>query len=177
MMYITATVHPNTTDLPSQRLVEDPPEHPNASLTGLFDVLSHMYPQVYYKPVFACAASSKEFTVINFISVLAAIARFQKDFWFRSAEMISVALMSDGAGQVKGKGKEKAVDELDLGWGVERFGQNVLLVELAGKLQTIRRLKEDSKVSPPSFRLPSFLFFAPVFRSGVHTSREVCADS
>jgi hypothetical protein len=101
-----------------------------------------MYPQIFYKPLFACAASTKEFAVVNFLAIIASISKFQTDFWFRSAEMISVALMSDGGSSGKGKGVDRGQPQ----WGTARLGQSVLLVELISRIQNVRRLREENKV-------------------------------
>lgn len=89
-----------------------------------------MYPQIFYKPLFACAASSKELTIQNHLAILTAISKFLPDFWIRDAEMVSVALMSEGSSKLSGM---KPV------WAEARLGQLALLVELIEYIQAIRQ--------------------------------------
>ncbi len=127
-----------------QRLVDNPPPLPCLALTTLFNGLSQAYPQIFYKPLFLCAVSVKEVAVVNHLCTITIISRVLPDFWVRDAEMISVAVMSDigGSGDANGKGKAK-----EGAWGNARLGQSVLLVELIGKVQGIRRDKENTSVS------------------------------
>ncbi|KAK7044859.1 RRM domain-containing protein [Favolaschia claudopus] len=127
----------------ADRLVDDPPPLPCLPLTDFFDKVSQLYPQVFYKPLFACAASNKEVTVINHLCGITAVARFLPDFWTRDAEMMSIALMSGG-----GASKTPTAETGPV-WGTARLGQSVLLVEMIGKIQSIRRMK-DKSASPDS---------------------------
>ncbi|KAJ7185784.1 hypothetical protein C8R46DRAFT_937409 [Mycena filopes] len=128
----------------SDRLVDDPPQHPCLPLTAFLDKVSQIYPQVFYKPLFSCAASNKDVTVLNYLCAITAVARFLPDFWTRDAEMMSVALMSAGAGGSKSSGAAGPT------WGTARLGQSVLLLEVIGRIQAIRRMKDTSS-NPDGF--------------------------
>ncbi|KAJ7468081.1 hypothetical protein FB451DRAFT_1401336 [Mycena latifolia] len=123
----------------ADRLVDDPPAHPCLPLTDFLDKVSQLYPPLFYKSLFSCAASNKEVTVLNHLCALTAIARFLPDFWTRDAEMMSVALMS---GATKARSPTEADPEP--GWGTARVGQSVLLVEMIGRIQAVRRAKDGS---------------------------------
>ncbi|KAJ7118682.1 hypothetical protein C8R43DRAFT_1035902 [Mycena crocata] len=125
----------------ADRLVDDPPAHPCLPLTDFLDKVSQLYPPIFYKPLFSCAASTKDFTVINHLCALTAISRFLPDFWTRDAEMMSIALMS-GAG-----GKQTAPVDTPV-WGVARLGQSVLLLEMIGRVQAVRRTKDTPTSNP-----------------------------
>ncbi|KAJ7196554.1 hypothetical protein GGX14DRAFT_473423 [Mycena pura] len=127
--------------LPSlaDRLVDDPPPHPCLPLTDFLEQVSQLYPPVFYKPLFSCAASNKEVAVLNHLSAITAVARFLPDYWTRNAEMTSVALMSGGST----KATVQSPDALPT-WGTARLGQSVLLLELIGRIQAVRRGKEGS---------------------------------
>lgn len=127
-----------------QRLVEEPPAYPYSPLTNLLDTIARLYPQVFYKLLFSCATSSKEFTVVNHLCAMVVVSKFLPDFWIRDAEMMAVALMSDIGGK-------KSEDPGSISWTQARLGQCVLLVELIGRLQAARHQKEVSSVS--SFHL------------------------
>ncbi|KAJ7209904.1 hypothetical protein B0H12DRAFT_1242805, partial [Mycena haematopus] len=127
----------------SDRLVDDPPPHPCLPLTDFLDKVSQLYPQVFYKPLFLCAASNKEVTVLNHLCGITAVARFLPDFWTRDAEMMSVVLMG-GAG-----GSKPAAPVAVPVWAPARLGQSVLLLEMVGRMQAIRRMKDRSS-SPDS---------------------------
>ncbi|KAJ6478741.1 hypothetical protein C8R47DRAFT_983941 [Mycena vitilis] len=129
--------------LPSlaDRLVDDPPPHPCLPLTDFLDKVSQLYPQVFYKPLFSCAASNKEVTVLNHLCAITAVARFLPDFWTRDAEMMSVALMS-GAGA----NKSSAPDAAPV-WGTARLGQSLLLLEMIGRVQAVRRMVSSTQDS------------------------------
>jgi hypothetical protein len=102
-----------------------------------------MYPRIFYKPLFTCAASSKEHIVLNVLSVVVALSKYLPDFWTRDAEMVSVALMSDIGGSEKGVSAEVGGPT----WGSARLGQSVLLVELIIQIQVMRDGKQSSPVS------------------------------
>ncbi|KAG6812874.1 hypothetical protein H0H92_015802 [Tricholoma furcatifolium] len=118
------------------RLVESPPSFPYIPLTNLLDTIARLYPQVFYKPLFSCAASSKEFTVVNHLCIIVIVSKFLPDFWIRDAEMVSVALMSDGG--------RKAPETDRKSWIKPRLGQAVVLLELIACIQAARHEKEVS---------------------------------
>lgn len=122
-----------------QRLIAEPPALPCLPLTDLLDTISQMYPQIFYKPLFACAASNKELAVQNYMAVLTVIARYLPDFWTRDAEMISVALMSEG-------GNKSTNVEAGVTWGRAKLGQSALLTELIAHVQGIRLSERSSNV-------------------------------
>ena len=119
-----------------QRLVEEPPPHPCFPLTDLLNTIARLYPQIFYKHLFSCAASSKEFTVVNHLCAMVIVSKFLPDFWTRDAEMMAVALMSDVGGK-------KSEDPGSSSWTKARLGQCVLLVELIERLQAARHQKES----------------------------------
>ncbi|KAG5646355.1 hypothetical protein DXG03_003678 [Asterophora parasitica] len=122
------------------KLVERSPPYPCFPLTNLLDTIARLYPQIFYKPLFLCAASSKEFTIVNHLCVIAIVSKFLPDFWTRDAEMMSVALMSDG-------GKKEPVSATGRSWTKARLGQNVVTLELIGCIQDARHEKEASSGS------------------------------
>ncbi|PCH35413.1 hypothetical protein WOLCODRAFT_133859 [Wolfiporia cocos MD-104 SS10] len=120
------------------RLMSDPPEYPCHPLSEYLDLVSRMHPQLFFKPLFTCAASGKELTIANQICILNCIAKYLPDFWCRDAGMMSVALISDlgGAKQQPAPQGEGPV------WGRARLGQSVLLVELTQFLRSVREAKD-----------------------------------
>ncbi|KAJ7591203.1 hypothetical protein C8J56DRAFT_858679 [Mycena floridula] len=119
----------------NDQLVDDPPPYPSSALTAFLSSTSEMYPQVFYKPLFSCAASSKEFTVVNILCTITVISKFLPDFWIRNAEMMSVAIMSYAPPRQDLKGPV---------WGTARLGQSVIILELVAHIQSVRKAKEAS---------------------------------
>ncbi|KAH8118013.1 hypothetical protein DFH11DRAFT_1541265 [Phellopilus nigrolimitatus] len=120
-----------------ERMISDPPPYSSEPLSRLLTSLAAVYPQIFYKPLFVCAASTKEETVAHQLAILVALAHYMPNFWTTDAEMVSVALMSDpavGGGFAKGKAKEGQSPA----WGKSRLGQTVVFLELIGKLRSIR---------------------------------------
>ncbi|KAJ7050907.1 hypothetical protein C8F01DRAFT_1000073 [Mycena amicta] len=66
---------------------------------------------------------------------ICAVARFVPDYWTKDAEMMGVALVGGGAA----KGQVANRNGQPLTWGVARLGQSVLLVEMIGRIQVVRR--------------------------------------
>jgi hypothetical protein len=124
-----------------QRLIDEPPAFPCPSLTNVLDTIARLYPQVFYKVIFSCAASSKEFTIVNHLCAMVVVSKFLPDFWSRDAEMMAVALMSDIGG------KKMLEDSAPLSWTKARLGQCILLIELIGRIQAARHEREASPVS------------------------------
>lgn len=103
--------------------------------------MSRGYPQIFFKPLFACAAANKDVTVVRQLSILNALTKFLPDFWTRDSDMMSVALMSDVAGS------QPVPDRTSLSIQTPRIGQLILAVELAEQLRIVRHTKDLSTVS------------------------------
>lgn len=144
-----------------QRLVNNPPSIPSpdkleslaaanmmtVELASLMDAISRMHPQIFYKPLFTLAASSKDFAVANHLCSIVAIARWLPDFWVRDAEMIAVAVMSEVSGGAKGR--LQPASSLGLTkreYGLASLGQSVILVEVIGQFQKARKSREAPSV-------------------------------
>lgn len=98
-------------------------------------MVSRAYPKLFFKPIFTCAASAKDLTIGTQLCVLTCLAKYLPDFWFRDADMVSVALMSDPAGAKSPPAQNGA-------WGRARTGQSVLLVELVTAIRAARLAKD-----------------------------------
>lgn len=122
----------------------DPPPESCSPLTELLSVTSHTYPQVFFKPIFACAAASKELPAVNHLWSLVMLARHMPDFWTRDAEMMSVALAGDGRRAKDGDPQSATPPSR----GTAKLGQGILLMELIAKAQAVRKAAELSNVSP-----------------------------
>lgn len=122
-----------------QHLADNTPPSPNLMLTTLLQQLASVFPRIFYKPFFSCAASNKDVVVLNHLRVLTAISKFLPDVWMRDAEMVAVALLSDPGA--------KANNGTAPTWGIPRLGQSVILMEIISSLQTVRHRKEGAPVS------------------------------
>lgn len=100
--------------------------------------MSRAYPKLFFKPIFTCAASAKDLTIGTQLCVLTCLAKYLPDFWFRDADMVSVAIMSDPAGA-------KSPPTQNGTWGRARTGQSILLVELVNAIRAAR-LARDMRV-------------------------------
>ncbi|ESK89667.1 unc-80-like protein [Moniliophthora roreri MCA 2997] len=140
------------------RLVNNPPQSPSdnsqkagrsstpeRTLTSLLDNISRLYPQIFYKPLFSLAASSKEIAVANHLCSLVGIARWLPDFWVRDAEMIAVAVMSDLSGKGKNQSSSPVSERKE--FAVASLGQSVILVEIISKIQKARKEREIPALS------------------------------
>lgn len=118
------------------RLMANTPEDPCQPLINFLDSISRMYPKLFYKPIFTCAASGKDLTIANHICVLSCLSHYLTDFWCRDADMMSVALMSDAAGA------KPPTQPTGTVWGRERIGQSVLILELINHLRNVRQTRD-----------------------------------
>ncbi|KIY73014.1 hypothetical protein CYLTODRAFT_366316 [Cylindrobasidium torrendii FP15055 ss-10] len=123
------------------RLADDEPPQPCIELTMLFNALSLKYPKIFYKPLFFCAAATKEISLINHLCSVNSLAKFLPDFWIRDADMISVAIAREVGGDTGETGPGA------LNWGEARAGQSVLVISLIGKIQSLRRDKESNSIT------------------------------
>jgi hypothetical protein len=89
--------------------------------------------------MFACAAATKDATIINHIRIFSALAKLVPDFWTRDAEMTAVAATSD-IGSAAPSSSDTTVTPM-------RLGQVVLLIHIIGCLKTARL--EKAKLSDP----------------------------
>ncbi|KAK2461214.1 hypothetical protein APHAL10511_006741 [Amanita phalloides] len=117
-----------------QRIVEDPPPFPSPDLSNLLGLLSYQYPHMFYKSLFSCAASAKEYVVIDHLRTMTTVAKYVPDFLVRDAEMICVALVND-----IGKKTELTPPTFK----AARLGQLVILVELIVQAQIARHRKDE----------------------------------
>ena len=123
-----------------QRLVNDPPEHPCAPLSDFLESAAISCPKAFFKPVFTCAASMKELTIANQLCALHSMARFFPGMWTHSADMMSVALMTDPSA------RPQVGSVPSLAKGKARYGQMAVLVELIQHMRRIRTSKDLSLV-------------------------------
>ncbi|KDQ51053.1 hypothetical protein JAAARDRAFT_211351 [Jaapia argillacea MUCL 33604] len=115
------------------RLVSEPPRSPSPAVTGLLDILSRIYPPLFFKPLFLCAASSKQATIVKHLRILTSLSNFLPDFWTRDPEMMSVVLMLDARSGSVRQGKETGA----------RLGQMTVLLELIQQLRQVREGKSS----------------------------------
>ena len=124
----------------SQKLVLDPPPLPFPAFTELLEVISQKLPKLFYKPLFACAAGTKNASVSDNLRTVAMLARYLPSFWIRDAEMLLVAITSDSSS----KGPP---DDVGPQWGQARLGQLAILIELIAHVQSERHGKDTQTVS------------------------------
>ena len=84
----------------------------------------------------------KDLTIANQICALHALARFCPALWTHSADMMSVALMTDPSARPPAQGAAVPTQEK----GKARYGQMVILVELVRHLRTVRQSKDQGLV-------------------------------
>ena len=155
----------------SQQLVDNPPAYPFPPLTSFLTELSRIYPLVFFKPLFACATSDQEVTVVNHLCTLHVHAKYVQGYWVREVEMMCVALLNNPTGKV---------GETTGQWGVAPLGQLVLLVEFIGNVQNARRIKEAAAnvwLFLSSFGPATFYLFLLVIRFFLLGRYQVCDRS
>jgi len=132
-MYDYHSLHPPGYLALSQRLAAEPTTTPDPSITELLLSIAKRYPQVFFKPLFLCAASNKELTITNYLRILITLSAYLPNILTSNAEMMSVALM----GNLSNTGN---VDEtVDPTWEQARLGHCVILVELISRMRTLRK--------------------------------------
>ncbi|KZT23632.1 hypothetical protein NEOLEDRAFT_1179868 [Neolentinus lepideus HHB14362 ss-1] len=115
----------------------------------LLNNISRTYPQIFFKPVILCAASSKETTVIKQLRVCIMLSSFVTDFYTRDPDMMSVALLSDVAGGKSTAGSANANP---------RLGQLVILTELILSIRRVSQIRDHlSSIDPSLSTLPKFI--------------------
>ncbi|KAJ8514624.1 hypothetical protein ONZ45_g7844 [Pleurotus djamor] len=120
-------------------LADFTPPSPNLMLSSLLQQISAVFPRIFFKPFFACAAATKEVLVANHLRILTAISKFVTDFWIRDSEMVAVALVGDVGNKAKVDGDDGSPVS-----GPLKPGQCVILIEVISALQSIRHRKEGS---------------------------------
>ena len=129
-------------DCSLQRVINDPPKVSEIS-TQVLEELSHVHPQAFYKPLFACATGTSIVSVANHLSKLIAIGRYMPYLWTSDAEMVSVAIVGDpGGGFAKGKGREGGQPS----WGTARLGQSMLILELIDSIKSVRAQYKELQI-------------------------------
>jgi hypothetical protein len=103
--------------------------------------VSIKYPQVFYKPLFTCAAASKEVFLIQHLRVLASLSKLVPDFWTRDAEMIGVAITGHIGSVVSEPADKPPAPQ------APRLGQVVLLLVVTSQLRSTRALKAKASES------------------------------
>ena len=106
---------------------------PDPSITELLLSTAKRYPQVFFKPLFLCAASNKELIIANHLRVLITLSTYLPNILTSNAEMMSVALM----GNLSNTG---GIDETsNPTWEQARLGHCIVMVELINRLKTVRK--------------------------------------
>ncbi|EPQ52074.1 hypothetical protein GLOTRDRAFT_80224 [Gloeophyllum trabeum ATCC 11539] len=118
-------------------------------LTQVLNDISRAYPQLFFKPVILCAASSKDTTVIKQLRICTALTGFVADFFTRDSEMMSVALLSDPGGKSAVAAPKPT----------SRLGQLVILLELISSIRHASHNRDQiSSIDPSYSTLPKFIF-------------------
>ncbi|OCH88423.1 hypothetical protein OBBRIDRAFT_734457 [Obba rivulosa] len=120
------------------RLILAPPDPPCQSMSNFLEFVSRMYPKLFFKPLFTCAASTKDLTIANQLCILSILAKYIPDFWIRDADMMSVALMSS-ASAPKGRSDSGPAPK-------PRIGQLLLFLELIAHLRDLRETRDPAAV-------------------------------
>lgn len=123
---------------PSQRLAAESLTIPDPSITELLLLIAKRYPQVFFKPLFLCAASNKELIIANYLRILVTLSTYLPNILTSNAEMMSVALL----GNLPNTGSTDEKSEPT--WEQARLGHSVVMVELINRLRALRK----STVSP-----------------------------
>ena len=116
----------------SQRLAAETIAAPDPSITELLHMTAKRHPQVFFKPLFLCAASNKELIIANYLRILITLSTHLPNVLTSNAEMMSVALM----GNVPNTGG--ADETSNPTWEQARLGHCVVMVELISHLRILR---------------------------------------
>ncbi|KAH8084333.1 hypothetical protein BXZ70DRAFT_1046150, partial [Cristinia sonorae] len=127
-----------------ERLVYNPPATPLPNLSTFLATIAQAFPKVFYKPMFLCAATVKESTVINQLLVLNAVSTYVLDLWIRDPDMIATALTSDSS--AANQSRVSTAGEIPR-WGKARVGQSALILEVIRQLSSIRNSKDTAQMS------------------------------
>jgi len=116
-----------------QRLATESVTTPDPSITELLFSTAKRYPQIFFRPLFSCAASNKELIIANYLRILITLSTYLPNILTSNAEMMSVALM----GNLSSTG---SIDETsNPTWEQARLGHCVVMVELISRLRTLRK--------------------------------------
>lgn len=116
-----------------QRLTTEPITGPDSSTTELLLLIAKRYPQVFFKPLFSCAASNKEVIIANYLRILITLSTYLPTLLTSNAEMMSVVLMGNLS-------NTRSTDETSSpAWEQARLGHCVVVVELISRLRTLRK--------------------------------------
>jgi len=96
-------------------------------------LIARRYPQIFFKPLFSCAASNKELIIANYLRILITLSTYVPNILTSNAEMMSVALM----GNLPNTGS--ADETSNPTWDQARLGHCVVMVELISRLRTLRK--------------------------------------
>ena len=100
------------------------------ALTRLLSTIASNLPKLFYKPVFACAAASKDSTTVSHLRTIVQLSRFFPEFWIGDTEMLIVALMSNGNAAPGATPRP-------------RPGQLVVMMEILAHIKSIAQVRKD----------------------------------
>ncbi|KAI0743191.1 hypothetical protein BC629DRAFT_1740217 [Irpex lacteus] len=127
-----------------KRMLLDPPDLPSPGLSRFLEVVSHAYPKIFYKPLFSCAAATKDATIVHQLKIMNVISRFLPDFWTRDPDMMSIALISSVHNP-----KANSTTDGPLPNSL-RVGQLALTLELSEQIRLTRNVKDLATVAAVS---------------------------
>lgn len=116
-----------------QRLAAELITTPDPSITELMLLTAKRYPQVFFKPLFLCAASNKELIIANYLRILITLSTYLPNILTSNAEMMSVASM----GNLSNTGSTEETNNPT--WEQARLGHCVVMVELITRLRIVRK--------------------------------------
>lgn len=107
------------------------PPQDSRAIGRFFSEISRSHPQLFYKPLFGCAAATKEHVIVQHLRTMGMLVKLVPDFWTRDAEMIAVALVSDVGAKANPPQEGDAATKV-------RLGQCALLVETVFNMRLAR---------------------------------------
>lgn len=114
---------------------------------GLLQGLAQNHPQLFYRPLFTCAATTKDHVVVDQLRIVVALTRHMPDLLTREADMTAIALVGSGRAILdKGKTKENASAQ----WAAARPGQLAIILELVLRIEELMKERSSSIKTLPS---------------------------
>ncbi|KAG8998938.1 hypothetical protein FRB94_006521 [Tulasnella sp. JGI-2019a] len=135
-----------------QRLVEDPPPVPHLELSSLLTRLAGSFGLLFHKPLFDCARSSKEATIVVQLRILSSISTWYPAMWWTNDEMISVALMK------RMDSKTINSPSLEMTWAKPWLGQCSIMMELISRFRQLTAEKKEPDAPPDPSKKPIMNF-------------------
>ena len=126
---------------------------------GLLQGLAHNHPQLFYKPLFTCAATTKDHVVVDQLRIVVTLTWYTPHLLTHEVNMTTIMPVSNSR-TILGKGKAK--EDVPPPWAVVCPGQLAIILDLILRMEQLTKERSlSTKIAPSNAIMSPFAASEP----------------